>query len=208
MLFGDPDAAGKILNATDPDELLRIPVEGFNREKWEEHEKQIKIDAAVHKFSQNEELLKLLYNMDDLHLGDMGNNRRYGTGMTIDSDDALNKERWTGENRGGEALMDARDILRSQDIVPQISVETVMPFKGQPLNIKQVPNVNNRGEAILGRSNLGSDTTESSGAHASILKDKEIRRKDDLEKILNVHEGDRTEMSTKYILLPETLGMR
>ena len=209
LLFGDPEAAGKFLNTTDPDELSRIQVEGFRREKWEKHKEQIMIDAAVHRFSQNEELLKLLYNTDDLHLGRMGNNRRYGTGITIDSDDALNKERWKGENRDGTALMAARDILRSQDKVPQIPVETVMPFQGQPLDIKQVPNVNNRGEALLGRRNLGSDTTESSGAHASILKDKEIRRKDDLEKILNVHESDLTEeLSTKYILLPETLVHR
>ena len=103
LLFGDPEAAGKFLNATDPDELSRIQVEGFRREKWEKHEEQIMIDAAVHRFSQNEELLKLLYNRDDLHLGCMGNNRRYGTGITIDSDDALNKERWKGENRDGTA---------------------------------------------------------------------------------------------------------
>ena len=209
LLFGDPEAAGKILNTTDPDELSRIPVEGFIKEKWKKHEEQIMIDAVVHKFSQNDKLMECLFNTGELHLGQMSNNRRYGTGMTIDSDDALNKERWTGENRGGEALMAARDILRSQDTIPQISVETVVPFKSQSLDIKQLPNRNNGGETLLGRSNLGSDTTESSGSHASILKDKEIRRKDDLEKILNVHESDRTEeMSTKYILLPETLVHR
>ena len=208
LLFGDQEAAEKILNTADSDDISRIQVKGFNREMWEQHEEQIKIDANVHRFSQNEELLKLLYNTDDLHLGCMGSNRRYGTGMMIDSDEALNKERWTGENRGGEALMAARDILKSQDKVPQIPVETVIRFQGQPLDIKQWPIANNQEEALLGKKNLGSDTTESLGAHASIVKDKEIRRKDDLEKILNVHEGDRTEMSTKYILLPETLVHR
>ena len=114
LLFGDEETARKILNTTDPDELLGLErlIEGFCREKWKQHEKKIMIDAAVHKFKQNHKLKLLLLSTDDLHLGSMGLNPRYGTGMTINDERALDWKRWPGENLNGKSLMAARDILR------------------------------------------------------------------------------------------------
>ena len=68
------------------------PAKGFRsmrREKWEQRIEEIMIDAVVHKFSQNHKLMELLLNTGDLQLGGVGENMRYGTGMMIADEHAL-----------------------------------------------------------------------------------------------------------------------
>ena len=114
LMFKDKETGDKILETTEPDEITRISVKGFNREKWEQHDEEIFVDAAIYKFSQNEQLKGLLLNTGLIHLGCMSRNLIYGTGLVIDSEEALNKRRWKGENRHGTALMEARYILRTR----------------------------------------------------------------------------------------------
>ena len=117
LMFGYHEAADGILKATDPDEILRISmkVKVPDSKKWDQHERKIIMDAAIHKFSQNQKLKELLLNTDDLHLGDMSRNLIYGTGVIFKVKGALNRKMWPGRNVNGESLMKARDELRKQD---------------------------------------------------------------------------------------------
>ena len=203
LLFEDWEAARKILNTTDPDEISRIPIKGFRREKWEQHEEHIMIDAAIHKFSKNNKLMELLFRTSDLLLGNMGSNLRYGTGMMIDSDDALNRNKWPGHNREGKAVMAARDILRSQDKIASVSVVSLEHFRSEPLDKKQWLNAKKQGQAILETNNLGSETAQSSDVlHDDLeINDTEIELKHRAEDVLK--RGPTNTIFTKYIFLPE-----
>ena len=206
LMFGDLEAARKILNTTDPHEMR---VKGFGREKWKQHEEKVLIDAKVYKFGQNDKLMDLLLNTGDLHLGCQSSNLNYGTGIMRNRDDSLNRNKWIGENRDGEALMVARDILRSQHKTFVDSKDTVTRFQVQLLDRKQWLNSNNRENAVLGRKNMESEIVQYVPVGTLEDSDAEMRLKDDAEKILNVHKGDLSEkMPPKYILLPESLVHR
>ena len=55
---------------------------------------------------------RLLLDTGDLCIGCMGRNKKYTTGVDIDSECAFNRSRWTGENRVGELLMLIREKLK------------------------------------------------------------------------------------------------
>ena len=112
LLFRDHEAADGILKTTDPDEMLRISmkVKVSDRETWEQCELKILVDAAVFQFSENGKLKELLLSTDDLQLGSMGRNQRYG----FEDERALDEKQWRG-NLAGKSLMLARDKLRKRD---------------------------------------------------------------------------------------------
>ena len=162
------------------------------------------IDADVHKFTQNGNIMGLLLNTGNLQLRCVSYNPRYGTRMMIGAEDPLDSKGWSGQNLSGKSLMAARDILRSRVKIPNISVEAAKPFQDQLLGRKQWQNANNQGESVLGRNYMGSVPIRVLGD-----SDADIRLKDNAEKTLNVHKSDLTErMSTKYIFIPESLVHR
>ena len=112
LMFRDEEAATRILNTTDPEDLMRIPVKGFIRKQWEECEEDIRIDAYFHNFIQNENLKRLLLDTGDLYIGSMGKNVKYRTGVDIDSEYAFNRSRWTGQNINGKYLILVREAFR------------------------------------------------------------------------------------------------
>ena len=60
LLFADQETAEKILQTTDPDEIVRTKIEGDGKEKWYWHERGFLFEAAAHQFSYNSDLKELL----------------------------------------------------------------------------------------------------------------------------------------------------
>ena len=109
LLFEDQEGAEDILQCKEPDKMASIRgsrgITGEHLMKWEENAEEIMRDAAVYKYSQNPELKELLFKTGDLYLGQESHNDRfYGTGVVFDSDDALDRNKWTGKNRVGKAF--------------------------------------------------------------------------------------------------------
>ena len=113
LMFRDEEAATRILNTIDPEDLVRIPVKGFNGQQWEECVEDIRIDAYCHSLSQNEKLKRLLLDTGDLYIGHMGKNVKYSTGVDIHTKYPFDRSRWTGENKDGKLLMLIREKLQN-----------------------------------------------------------------------------------------------
>ena len=150
LVFNDKEAATKILNSKDPSEMKLIPVKGFDRVVWEKNERQIMIDAAVHKFSQNAELKSRLLNTGDSHLGMKSRNLRYGIGLSMISDYESKRNQWRGENRHGKYLMEARDRLRELNKMTLKEKNNAMPsHKAEALDRNQWTGENILGKALM-----------------------------------------------------------
>ena len=121
LLYADQETAEKILQTTDPDEIVRTEIEGDGKEKWYWHERGFLFEAAAHQFSCNSDLNQLLLDTGDLYLGHAALSRLLGIGVEFESVRALNTKRWNGSNLCGRVLMQIRDNLkRKRVIVPRL----------------------------------------------------------------------------------------
>lgn len=114
IVFNDMDTASLILNEYDPKEIKKLGrlVKNFNEERWNEVADDIVFNANVAKFSQNENLKKLLISTGDKEIVECSPyDSIWGNGLNIT--DTLNtpKNNWKGTNRLGMALMRVRKEL-------------------------------------------------------------------------------------------------
>ena len=118
-LFGDEAICQKILQATDPKEIIKLEPKDFNYAMWLEKVQEISRVAMIHKFSQNENLKTLLLETGDLHIGEGVLDRLWGIGLhqTFKTKNVLNRENWEGLNLCGKTLMYVRDELRKSHII-------------------------------------------------------------------------------------------
>lgn len=117
-LFGDADAAARILAAKKPAEVKRIgrQVRGFDEEIWNDARFDIVVRGNTAKFGQHPELRDFLLNTGERIIVEASPvDRIWGIGLAEDDPDAENPERWKGLNLLGFALMETRDILRREE---------------------------------------------------------------------------------------------
>ncbi|MEV0396584.1 NADAR family protein [Polymorphospora rubra] len=117
MLFGDADAAGRILAAGHPQraKALGRQVRGFDEAGWAEHRYQIVVAGSVAKFGQHPDLRAYLLGTGERVLVEASPlDRVWGIGLAADDPRAADPARWRGPNLLGFALMDARDRLRQE----------------------------------------------------------------------------------------------
>lgn len=117
LLFGDAEAAGKIMMAWAPKEhkALGRQVKGFDEAIWREHREQIVLAGALAKFGQNEDLLKRLLGTGQKLLVEASPyDTLWGIGMSKDDPRATNPGQWPGQNLLGKILCRARDVLKEQ----------------------------------------------------------------------------------------------
>jgi len=115
-LFGDADAASRILTAQSPKmaEQLGRKVQGFDEATWDREKWRIVSDGSVHKFQQNKPLGDFLLSTGDLVLVEASPvDTVWGIGLNADDARARDPALWRGENLLGFALMIARDKLRA-----------------------------------------------------------------------------------------------
>ena len=117
-LFGDEDAAAKILEVGHPKkakDLGRV-IRGFDEAAWIANRVEIVTAGNVEKFRQNPALLAFLLGTNERVLVEASPmDRIWGIGLAATDERAHDPAQWRGSNLLGEALMRARTILRGDE---------------------------------------------------------------------------------------------
>lgn len=113
-LFGDKNAAERILAAPDPHaaKALGREVQGFDQAIWNARRFDIVVSASVAKFGQHADLKAYLSGTSGRILVEASpHDRIWGIGLSADDPRAFDPYQWKGMNLLGFALMRARDTL-------------------------------------------------------------------------------------------------
>lgn len=113
-LFGDSDAAAKVMQADNPGEAKAIGrnVRNFQQEEWDKHCIEIVIRGNICKFAQNREILTyLLATKDKVLVEASPYDTIWGIGLGSDAKGIENPLTWKGKNLLGFALMETRARL-------------------------------------------------------------------------------------------------
>ncbi|WPD22539.1 MAG: NADAR family protein [Candidatus Electrothrix scaldis] len=113
-LFGDIDAAAKVVQAENPGEAKKIgrTVQGFQQEEWDKHCTEIAIQGNIAKFGQNKAILTyLLATKNKVLVEASPYDKVWGIGLGYDAKGIGNPLAWRGKNLLGFALMEVRARL-------------------------------------------------------------------------------------------------
>ena len=116
-LFGDEEAAAKIVTAGHPQEAKNLgrTITGFDEDRWVAERLAIVTAANVEKFRQNPDLLAFLLGTRERVLVEASPvDRIWGIGLAATDERAQDPAKWRGLNLLGEALMAARETLRDE----------------------------------------------------------------------------------------------
>ena len=120
-LFGDDTALSAILATKDPREQKRLGrhVRLFDPELWRSEREHIVLHGNLAKFSQNEEMHLALIQTGDRRLAEASpHDALWGIGLSAHDPRASSPDSWCGRNLLGQALENAREILRRDITVP------------------------------------------------------------------------------------------
>lgn len=115
LLFGDGEAAAKILAATDPakQKALGRTIKGFDETVWRDHREIIVHTGSHAKFDQNKGLRRKLFQTGDALLVEASPlDAIWGVGLSADEAKATPPEEWPGLNLLGKILTKVRNELR------------------------------------------------------------------------------------------------
>lgn len=115
-LFGDDEAAARILAAGHPGEAKEFgrSVRGFDEAAWVERRFEIVVAGSHAKFSQHPALRAYLLDTHQRVLVEASpRDAIWGIGLGEKDEDARAPERWRGQNLLGFALMKARALLQA-----------------------------------------------------------------------------------------------
>ena len=116
-LFGDSEMLEKIKVAGSAGEAKKLgrQVRNWDQHKWDSHRCDLVLDGNLHKFSQHDELKEFLLNTGGRVLVEASpRDSIWGIGMAASNEDAESPEKWRGLNLLGFALMEVRDMLRTE----------------------------------------------------------------------------------------------
>lgn len=114
-LFGDEEAASRILGAPNPGaaKALGRSVRGFDEPTWQQHRGAIAAAGNFAKFGQSPQLRQFLLGTKDRVLAEASPvDRIWGIGLAANDPRAANPLEWPGLNLLGFTLMAVRDRLR------------------------------------------------------------------------------------------------
>lgn len=117
MLFGDDEAAARILAASHPSQAKAMgrQVRGFDQAAWQAHRFDIVVAASVAKFGQHQDLREFLLATGNRVLVEASpRDRIWGIGLGAANERAEDPRQWRGLNLLGFALMRARAALRER----------------------------------------------------------------------------------------------
>jgi ribA/ribD-fused uncharacterized protein len=115
MLFGDEDAAIRILAAPHPSRAKALGREarGFDDASWAARRLEIVVAGSTAKFGQHPDLREFLLATGDQVLVEASpRDRVWGIGLSAANERAQDPRQWRGLNLLGFALMRARAALR------------------------------------------------------------------------------------------------
>jgi ribA/ribD-fused uncharacterized protein len=116
-LFGDEAVAAKIVASGHPQQakVLGRLIGGFDEDEWVARRLEIVTAGSVEKFRQNPDLLAFLLGTGNRVLVEASPlDRIWGIGLAATDERVHNPASWRGLNLLGEALMQAREILRGE----------------------------------------------------------------------------------------------
>ena len=140
LLFGDRDAAARILTAEKPREQQAIgrTVRGFDEAIWVLFRKGVVFQANYARFTQNPEQRELLLATKGTTLVEASpDDRVWGIGLSADDPRALDRTQWRGLNLLGQALTHVREVLLWEQTSEVPSRKLHMPGTSDPFNLKR-----------------------------------------------------------------------
>ena len=111
-LFGDEEIAKEILTESKPNKIKALgrKVKNFDDNVWHQNREKIMYDAVFAKFSQNEDLKKILLETNDKTIAEASpSDTIWGIGLGLNDSRIHNTNSWRGLNLLGKALMKARN---------------------------------------------------------------------------------------------------
>ena len=117
-IFGDEEIRQQILAEYSQMAMKKLgrKVRDYDDEIWKEKRFDVVVKGNIAKFSQNEKLLDFLLSTDDKILVEASpKDTVWGIGLDESSPEAIQPRKWIGENLLGFALMEVRDILRTNE---------------------------------------------------------------------------------------------
>ena len=115
LIFNDFETFEKILSADHPKQIKALgrEVKNFNSNEWDAVKYSIVLNGNFYKFTQNEEMLKILISTGDKILAEASPlDKIWGIGLSEDDKNANDPNCWKGQNLLGFALMEVRDAIR------------------------------------------------------------------------------------------------
>lgn len=113
--FGDAEALEAIMKSSDPkyQKAVGRSVKNFNPHIWEKIAPDVVLRANVAKFS-DPELKKFLFSFGNEEIVEASPyDKIWGIGMGENDPDVLDKTKWQGQNLLGEAIMQAREVIKN-----------------------------------------------------------------------------------------------
>ena len=118
LMFHKYDLADQILRTSDPAKCKKIAGQKFpefHPELWEKTCRTIVKRGVKAKFSQNEDILKILLSTENALLAECSPyDKKWGIGIDINDPDRLIIAKWKGKNLLGRILMEVREELRNE----------------------------------------------------------------------------------------------
>ena len=114
IYFHDDEIAEKILKTDDVSEIKQLGrmVSGYDDTTWNGVRQIIVYEGLMAKFSQNEELRKLLKETGEAVLAECAvKDRIWGIGISMTDPNRMDKDKWKGQNLLGYSLMLVRDKI-------------------------------------------------------------------------------------------------
>ena len=110
VINNDPTTARKICYTSDPREIKRLgsSVTVANRNTWNTVKSNLMLELVRAKYTQNEDLKKLLLETGNRKLGETGRDSFFSIGLPLTHPDVLNSAKWKSENQLGKALETVR----------------------------------------------------------------------------------------------------
>ena len=115
LLFGDDESAKAVLATDDPETQQAIgkKASGFIKNVWLGSRQIIAMRGILAKFSQNDDLKKMLLSTNDAVLVECAkSDRNWACGISLYDKDRRDASKWLGENILGFTLMEVRKILQ------------------------------------------------------------------------------------------------
>lgn len=114
LILGEEDIAKQILLTDDValQQKLARNTNKYSETIWNGMRQIVVMRGLIAKFSQNEDLLKMLADTQDAYLVECAwSDKVWACGIGIDSDDKQDMSKWKGKNILGFALMEVRNML-------------------------------------------------------------------------------------------------
>ena len=114
-LFSDEVVAGKILAANDPREQKSLgrEVAGFNWDTWSKSAPDLIKRGLLQKFIQNENIKEYLLQTKETEIVECSvRDRFWGIGLSVSTNEKMEKEKWRGKNMMGKLLCQIRSDIQ------------------------------------------------------------------------------------------------